>query len=57
MTQPLTTAEAAERLGTSTRSIHRMVEDGRLEPAFKAPGVRGAMFFNPADVDELAEAE
>ena len=49
----LTSQQAAERLGRSVSSLHRYVELGRLVPAIAAPGIRGAKFFRPADVDAL----
>lgn len=48
------TAEVAQRLGRDVRTVHRWVEAGRLTPAVKTPGLRGALLFRPRDVDKLA---
>ena len=50
----LTTAEAARVLQVSPSAVSRMVTREELVPAFKAPGVRGSMFFDPAVVEKLA---
>jgi excisionase family DNA binding protein len=51
------TAEAAQTLGLSHKTIYRMVEDGRLTPAMKGPGgPNGSFLFNRSDIDELAKA-
>lgn len=50
----MTTAEAAARLGRTTRTIARMAEDGRLKPAKKLAGLRGDYLFWTADVERLA---
>lgn len=46
----LTTREVAEALGMRPRAIARLVENGTLKPVLKAPGIRGARFF---DWDEI----
>lgn len=52
------TAEAARILGRSHRTVHRMVRDGDLTPAIKAPGgPAGAFLFHRADVEKLIRAE
>jgi excisionase family DNA binding protein len=51
---PVTTAYAAKALGVHTATIRRMVERGELTPALKAPGLRGAYLFDPADIIRLA---
>lgn len=48
------TSEVAETLGCTVKTIARWVSDGRLTPAAKAPGVRGAMFFRRSDVEDFA---
>lgn len=55
MTAPeyLPTAEVATRLAVDVRTVHRMVARGALTPALKAPGLRGAYLFSPADVSAL----
>jgi phage terminase Nu1 subunit (DNA packaging protein) len=56
MTTPdlIPTAEVAAIYGCDVRTVHRLVERGRLAPAIKAPGKRGALMFRRADVLTLA---
>jgi excisionase family DNA binding protein len=49
----MTTAQVAERLSRDVRTVHRMVEDGRIE-ATKLPGETGAYLFEPAEVERVA---
>lgn len=49
----LTTSEVCETLEVGTSTISRWVADGRLAPARKLPGLRGAFLFRRADVDAL----
>lgn len=58
MTTPeyLPTAEVARALEVDVRTVHRMVSRGKLTPAIKAPGLRGAYLFSPADVSALKGA-
>lgn len=49
------TSEAARRLGRDVSTVHRWVASGRLKPAAKTPGIRGARLFHEADVDRLAQ--
>lgn len=51
---PMTTAQAAERLRCSVKTIHRMVEDGRLIASLKLPGETGAYLFEAAEVERVA---
>ena len=44
----------AERLGCGTSTVHRLVADGRLVPAVRGEGIRGAMFFDAVAVERLA---
>ena len=57
----MTTAQVAKRLRVDPRTIHRMVEDGRIAAEAKLPGETGAYLFAPAEVDrfeaELGNAE
>lgn len=46
----LTTAEAAARLGVSTKTIYRRVQAGSLVPVRKLDGIRGAYLFDPATI-------
>lgn len=50
-------AEVCADLGIDRSTLSRWVASGRITPAVKAPGIRGAMFFRPEDVAELAQAE
>lgn len=53
----ITTADAAQVLGKSTRTIYRMVNAGILTPAIIAPGGRvGSYLFDRADVEALTAA-
>lgn len=49
----LTTSEVANKIGKTPRDVARLVTSGLLQPAFKAPGLRGAMFFSPSEVEHL----
>lgn len=53
MTNLLTTKEAAERLGVTVYTVARYAREGRLTPALRLPGIRGAMFFQPEDIEAL----
>jgi DNA-binding transcriptional MerR regulator len=44
------TAEAADLIGVSVRTIHRCVAKGNLHPITKLGGLRGAYLFHAADV-------
>ena len=44
------TSAAAELLGVSVRTVHRMVAQGMLTPAGKLPGNTGAYLFDEGDV-------
>ena len=52
----MSTREAAERLGVARTTIKNMIERGDLTPVLQGPGIRGAQFFDPADVEALAVA-
>lgn len=54
-TDLLTTREAMKALAFSTPSgISKIVRSGKLTPAVRLPGIRGAMLFHRADVEALA---
>ena len=55
--ETLSTTEAAERAGMNVQKFHRKVAEHGIQPVLKAPGLRGAMFWSPEDVDRLANAE
>lgn len=44
------TSEAAAQLGVTKRTLNRMAVAGKITPASKAPGVRGAYLYEPAEV-------
>lgn len=51
----ISSAEACQRLHVDRSTLMRWVKSGRIEPVHRGTGVRGAMVFNAADVDRLAE--
>jgi hypothetical protein len=55
--ETLTTALAAVRVGVDVAKFHRLVRKHGIEPAFEAPGLRGAKFWLPRDIDRLLELE
>lgn len=52
-----TTAEAAEALGVSVKTITRWVGSGKLTPVKRLPGKRGAMLFAGADIEAILAAQ
>ena len=58
MSNYLTPAKgAAEKLGVTAARIHQMVAEGKLTPAMKAPGLRGALFFTLTEIDRYKESK
>lgn len=51
--QLIPTKQAAKLLGVDVRTVHRMVDSGRLTPTLKIPGRTGACLFDRADVERL----
>lgn len=51
----VTTAEVAALLRVHVRTVHRMIETGKLTPTAKAPGLRGAYLFSREDAEALKE--
>ncbi|MCW2754639.1 MAG: hypothetical protein JWQ32_2050 [Marmoricola sp.] len=51
----ITTAEAAEILRVSVKTVHRWAGEGRLAVVTKAPGLRGARFFLRSQVEQLGD--
>lgn len=49
----LTSADACEALSIDRSTLSRWVQLGRIAPAMKAPGIRGAMFFTPDEVERV----
>lgn len=53
----VTTAEASKMLGRSVATVNRWVIAGRITPAMKLPGARGAHLFRLADVERLSRRD
>lgn len=53
--KPGTVAQAAAVLGLTPQRIHQLLDEGQLELAFKAPGIRGAKYVTAASVNALKE--
>lgn len=51
----VTTAEAADLLGVSIKTVLRIAERGELPVAVRVPGLRGPRMYRLADVQALAE--
>lgn len=47
------TRQAADELGVSIRTIHRLVDSGDLTPAVKVPGKTGAFLFEGSEVERV----
>lgn len=55
MSDEITTREALDIIGwKSPVSITRLVAEGKLVPARKLPGIRGAFLFLRADIERIA---
>lgn len=50
----ITTTEAAELLGVGRSTVTRWVDDGRLTPARKLAGLRGAWLFDRDTITKAA---
>lgn len=53
--ETLTSRQAAERLGVNVQKFHRLVAAKDIQPALRAPGKRGAAFWDPADIERLRD--
>ena len=53
----VSTAEAADALGVSIKTITRWVTSKKLTPITRLPGKRGAMFFDGRDIEALLAQE
>lgn len=51
----VSTSQAARLLGCHVRTVHRLVESGRLKPVAKVPGRTGAYLFLRIDVAAVAK--
>ena len=47
----MTTADVAEYLGVSVRTVARMADDGRITPKMKFPGETGPYLFTRAEAE------
>jgi len=47
---PLSTKQVADELSVDRSIITRMVQSGEIRPIVRGEGIRGAMFFSPAEV-------
>jgi len=54
--EPLTTAEVAEELGCSVKTVTRLVEDGKLTALRKLPGLRATYLFERAEIERAKTA-
>lgn len=53
----LTSRQVAEQMNTTVTTVNRWVQAGRLEPALRVPGYRGARLFDPASIEALAKGK
>lgn len=53
MAQFVTTAQAAERIGCSVRTVMRLIHADTLHPAMKIGGGTGPYLFDPAEVEQV----
>ena len=53
--ESLPTAKAAERLGVSVSKFHHLTVSHHINHVLKGTGRTGEKFWNPADIDRLAE--
>lgn len=51
------TADVADILGKSVPTVNRYAAEGRLVPAIRMPGLRGARLYRRSDVEAFAAAE
>jgi len=52
--QSLSSREAADRLGVTVQKFHRLTRTFNLAAVAAVPGIRGAKFWNAADIEALA---
>lgn len=52
----LTTPDVVQMLGKSSRTVHRLVHDGKLPALKQMSGPNGAFLFDPADVERFMKA-
>lgn len=49
----LSTAEVADQLGVTARTVNRWVREGKLTPAAQAPGPKGARLFTADQLEQV----
>lgn len=49
----LTSAAVCEALHIDRSTLSRWVASGRIQPATKLPGLRGAFLFDPSEVERI----
>ena len=49
----LSTAEVAKLRGVSPRTVNRWVREGKLVPAVRAPGPKGARLFRAVELEQV----
>lgn len=54
---PISTAEVADQLGVTVRTVARWVDTGHLPMLRQLPGKTGTMLFDPDAVDEFAKTK
>ena len=52
---PLSTKQVSEELNVDRSLVTRMVQAGKLKPLVRGDGIRGALFFAPAEVRRVKE--
>lgn len=52
---PISSKQAAAILGLNYRSVARLVRQGKLKPAAKFDGIRGALVFDRRTVEALRD--
>lgn len=55
MPLPMTTRQIALRAGVSTQAVIGWINDGRLVPTGRLPGINGAYLFDPVTVETFLE--
>lgn len=53
--ETLPSGRAAVRLHISVQKFHRLTAAHGINPVFQGTGKRGEKFWNPADIDRLAD--
>lgn len=53
----LTSEQVCEALDIDRSTLSRWATSGRIEPAMKLPGIRGAYLFAPAEVERVRGIE